>query len=269
MRYWEFGPKDGKKVILIHGISSGASVYNKVARNLANNGHRVLIFDLWGRGYSDAPYTYYDETLYTTQVALLLQKVGWTKTNVVGVSLGGGIATSFASFYPEMVDKLVLLAPTGLMSEKDIPFTGKIARLPFIRHIMLHPIIRPIAILGVTRFFKSTRKEPFDQETEKIAKAVLHQFQHHPGFVRAFLGTVMDFPFFGLQPRYENIGKNESKQVFVIWGDADKTVPFENVHLLKKYIPQAEIKVFPGGGHDVLVSKAKQVAEDINQFLTR
>lgn len=48
-----------------------------------------MLFDLWGRGYSDAPYTYYDETLYTNQVALLLQKVGWTKTNVIGVSLGG------------------------------------------------------------------------------------------------------------------------------------------------------------------------------------
>ncbi|CAO3612463.1 unnamed protein product [Cunninghamella blakesleeana] len=268
MRYWEFGPKDGKKVILIHGISTGSSVYNKVARNLAKNNHRVLIFDLWGRGYSEAPFTYYDDTLYTNQVALLLQKVGWTKTNVIGVSLGGGIATSFASFYPEMVDKLVLLAPTGLMSEKDIPFTGKLARLPFIRNIILHPIVRPIAILGVQRFFKSSRSTYLDEETKKIAAYALHQFTHHPGFLRAFLGTVMDFPFFGLQSRYESIGEDASKQVLVIWGDADKTVPFENVHLLKKYIPQAQIEVYPGGGHDVLVSCAKQVSEDINKFLT-
>lgn len=136
----------------------------------------------------------------------------------------GGIATSFASFYPEMVDKLVLLAPTGLMSEKDIPFTGKIARLPFIRNIILHPVIRPIAILGVQHFFKSSRSAPLDEETTKIAAYALHQFTHHPGFLRAFLGTVMDFPFFGLQSRYESIGKDASKQVLVIWGDADKVI---------------------------------------------
>lgn len=49
----------------------------------------MLVYDLFGRGYSDAPAGLYDESLYTTQIALLLQKVGWDKTDVVGVSLGG------------------------------------------------------------------------------------------------------------------------------------------------------------------------------------
>lgn len=49
----------------------------------------MLVFDLWGRGYSDAPPGYYDESMYTTQLVLLLQKVGWQRANVVGVSLGG------------------------------------------------------------------------------------------------------------------------------------------------------------------------------------
>ena len=56
----------------------------------ADAGHYVLVFDLWGRGYSDAPPAYYDESLYTNQLALLLQKVGWhSDVDVVGVSLGG------------------------------------------------------------------------------------------------------------------------------------------------------------------------------------
>ncbi len=43
--------------------------------------------DLYGRGYSDAPHTTYDANLYTTQLALLLQYVGWSKANIVGVSM--------------------------------------------------------------------------------------------------------------------------------------------------------------------------------------
>lgn len=51
----------------------------------------MLVFDLWGRGYSDAPAMPYDESLYTTQVALLFQKVSWSSADVVGTSLGGGM----------------------------------------------------------------------------------------------------------------------------------------------------------------------------------
>lgn len=50
------------------------------------------MFDLWGRGYSQAPYAIYDEALYTTQLAMLLQKVGWDVADVIGVSLGGKVS---------------------------------------------------------------------------------------------------------------------------------------------------------------------------------
>lgn len=62
-------------------------VYQHVAPSLASNGYRVLLYDLYGRGYSDAPRTTYDTTLYTTQLALLMQHVGWNRAGVVGVSM--------------------------------------------------------------------------------------------------------------------------------------------------------------------------------------
>lgn len=34
MRYWLFGNPDGERVILVHGISSGAVTYDKLARHL-------------------------------------------------------------------------------------------------------------------------------------------------------------------------------------------------------------------------------------------
>lgn len=43
--------------------------------------------DLYGRGYSDAPQTTYDAGLYTTQLALLMQHVGWDKACIAGVSM--------------------------------------------------------------------------------------------------------------------------------------------------------------------------------------
>jgi len=72
--------------------------------------------DLYGRGYSDAPQTVYDSTLYTTQLAFLMQYLRWDKANVVGLSMGGGIAAAFTDQFPHLVDEGVgLIASAGLM----------------------------------------------------------------------------------------------------------------------------------------------------------
>ena len=92
------------QVVLIHGLSVPSIIWKDVAPQLAKSGYRVLLYgacridsaplhsltpriDLYGRGYSDAPHTTYDASLYSTQLALLLQYVGWSKVNVVGVSM--------------------------------------------------------------------------------------------------------------------------------------------------------------------------------------
>lgn len=104
-RYWLLGPENGKKVtpspspfpphsspsqiVLIHGLSIPSLVYKDVAPHLSKGGYRVLLYDLYGRGYSDAPAhpTVYDTALYATQLALLMQHVGWEKAALVGVSM--------------------------------------------------------------------------------------------------------------------------------------------------------------------------------------
>lgn len=43
--------------------------------------------DLYGRGYSDAPDVTYEVSLYTTQLALLMQHIRWDDAYVVGLSM--------------------------------------------------------------------------------------------------------------------------------------------------------------------------------------
>ncbi|KAJ8652167.1 hypothetical protein O0I10_012225 [Lichtheimia ornata] len=271
MRYWLFGNPDGERVVLVHGISSGAVTYDKLARHLADNGYYVLVFDLWGRGYSDAPPGYYDESLYTTQLVLLLQKVGWQRANVVGISLGGGIATSFTAFYPEIVNKLVLIAPAGLMdSEKDLPLYGKLLKLSMVRSLSQQSWFKWVAHKGVAHFFKTsrTKESRTSPDFNRLATAVFSQFQGHSGFFRAFLSTVMDYPLDDLHDRYQKIGQqNPNLPVLVIWGDEDKTVPFRHAPRLQQYIPQSQLLRFDGAGHDVLITRYEAVDQAISEFL--
>jgi len=87
VRYWLLGPEAGEKIILIHGLSIPSLIWKDVAPTLASRGYRVLLYDLYGRGYSDAPEITYDASLYATQLALLMQHVKWPNAYVAGVSM--------------------------------------------------------------------------------------------------------------------------------------------------------------------------------------
>ncbi|KAI1500064.1 Alpha/Beta hydrolase protein [Biscogniauxia marginata] len=134
IRVYEFGPEDGRKVLFIHGISTSCMTLTHIANPLAEKGCRVMLFDLFGRGYSDAPGDLpYDTRLFTTQILLVLasSSLAWTgrgALHVVGYSLGGGIAANFAAAFPGMVETLVLLAPSGLIRPGNI---GRASRLVF------------------------------------------------------------------------------------------------------------------------------------------
>ncbi|KAI0482198.1 Alpha/Beta hydrolase protein [Xylariaceae sp. FL0804] len=105
-----------------------------IARPLAEKGCRVMLFDLFGRGYSDAPGDLpYDTRLFTTQILLALASspLAWTGRagfSLVGYSLGGGIAANFAAAFPDLVAQLVLLAPAGLIRPENI---GRASRIVF------------------------------------------------------------------------------------------------------------------------------------------
>jgi pimeloyl-ACP methyl ester carboxylesterase len=86
--------------------------------------------DLFGRGYSDSPDLPHDSRLYTTQILLAITSspISWTPGgfNVIGYSLGGGIAVDFAVHFPDMVKGLVLLAPSGLIRNHHFGWRSRV-----------------------------------------------------------------------------------------------------------------------------------------------
>jgi pimeloyl-ACP methyl ester carboxylesterase len=79
--------------------------------------------DLWGRGYTDSCADLkHDDRLYSSEILIVLasSKLSWIGGpdggfDLIGYSLGGGIATAFASYFSSMVRSLILLAPSGII----------------------------------------------------------------------------------------------------------------------------------------------------------
>src|SRR3569833_3044127 len=97
MRTYEFGPEDGRKVLLVHGISTSCQTLARIAHSLVREGGcRVLLFDLSGRGFSyGVGHVPHDARLYVSQMLLALASspLPWTgdgALDVVGERKGGG-----------------------------------------------------------------------------------------------------------------------------------------------------------------------------------
>ncbi len=132
LRVYEWGPEDGRKVMLVHGISNPCVALGAIAHGLVDKGCRVILFDLPGKGYSSTPVsTPHSVRLYTTCILLALtsSSVSWTGNgsafSLIGYSLGGGIVANFTSYFPSLVSSLVLLAPAGLVREDRVTLTNK------------------------------------------------------------------------------------------------------------------------------------------------
>lgn len=132
IKVFEWGPEDGEKVLLLHGISTPCLALGTVAEELVSKGYRVMLFDFFGRGYSDTPLDIpYDIRLYTTQILLVLasSRLSWTgadRFHLIGYSLGGGIAVPFARHFPHMVRSVVVVAGGGLIRSEHVSWKSRL-----------------------------------------------------------------------------------------------------------------------------------------------
>jgi 3-oxoadipate enol-lactonase len=96
----------GTTVVLIHGGLVDSRMWDDQFRPLAKR-HRVIRYDLRGFGKSDFPTGPYSnvEDLYA-----LLKFLKVEKAALVGLSLGGMIATDFALEHPQMAESLILVS---------------------------------------------------------------------------------------------------------------------------------------------------------------
>ena len=97
----------GRPLILLHGGLMSGAMFGPVLPALAEH-HQVIAVDLQGHGRTadiDRPI---DIRLMADDIAALIDHLGLEKPDLVGYSLGGGVAFFTAVKYPDKVGKLVM-----------------------------------------------------------------------------------------------------------------------------------------------------------------
>jgi pimeloyl-ACP methyl ester carboxylesterase len=96
----------GRPMILLHGGLGSGEMFGPILPTLADH-HQVIVVDLQGHGRTadiDRPL---DIRLMADDIAALIDHLGLQKPDVVGYSLGGGVAFQVAIRHPEKVGRLV------------------------------------------------------------------------------------------------------------------------------------------------------------------
>jgi len=99
----------GRPMVLLHGGLGSGEMFAPILPELAAR-HQVITVDLQGHGRTadiDRPI---DVQLMAGDIAALIDHLGLDKPDVVGYSLGGGVALHTAIKYPEKVRRLVAAA---------------------------------------------------------------------------------------------------------------------------------------------------------------
>lgn len=260
VRAYEFGNPNGRKTLLIHGISTTCQTLGPIATALAARGRRVLIFDLFGRGFSDGVGDLpHDARLYVSQALCVLasSELAWTGDgafDLVGYSMGGGIAVHFAAAFPRLVRSVVLLAPAGLIRAESF---GVLTRWVFqsglVPERLLAAITRkrlqkPIAASakrreaaliaegkGPVELAAAEMDDPASPATskrradgmalnERVMRYVRWMLVNHRGFVPAFMACIKDAPMVGQHEAWAALGRRAPGSVCVVLAKDDEII---------------------------------------------
>ncbi len=123
----ESGPRNASPIVLIHCFTCAIDWWSRVTP-LLNGQHRVIAIDLLGHGGSEKPRSGYSIPNQADLVAQALGRLGVRDAEVVGHSLGGGVAVALAQQSPQLVDRVVIIDTGPTHEEGDL---GLVAKLGF------------------------------------------------------------------------------------------------------------------------------------------
>ena len=114
-KYQIIGDDSSPKLIFLHGMMGRGKNWQSIAKNFSKT-FQCLTFDQRGHGESIKPESGYHLENYAQDLKQILDDLAWAEPiYLVGHSMGGRVALFFASCYPELVKKLVIvdIGPTS------------------------------------------------------------------------------------------------------------------------------------------------------------
>ena len=232
MAFSEIAATGEHEFVLIHGIGMGRIVYSEIADLLAQRG-RVLAVDLPGFGDSPEPGT--AATLEQTGevVAQFIRAESERPVVLIGHSMGTQIVAEVAAKHPELVEALVLIAPTVNSAER-------------------------------TALAQSLRmvQDLFGEGPKVLFTGLWAYTKTSPVW---FINKLR----FMLDHRLEDLCPHIPAPTLVLRGETDRVCPRKWVSQIAAAFPNGTMAEIPGRGHEAIIKSPEPAGPMILDFLVQ
>ena len=277
IEYETFGDPGSPPVLLIMGLGGQLTAWNPdFCTQLAGRGFFVIRYDNRDVGLSTwfddageanigglldgsyaAPYAMAD---LAADAAGLLDALGAASAHIVGVSMGGMIAQTFALDFPERTRTLVSIMSTTGDPTVGQPHPEALATLmvpvPTTREDAIEQGVKGWRVIGSPGY-------PFDEDRIRRAAADAYDRGFHPAGTARQLAAVI------VQPERTAALAALDVPTLVIHGEADILVDASGGRATAAAIPGATLTLVPGMGHDLPPERDEQLIDELTSHFAR
>ncbi|MBC7442479.1 MAG: alpha/beta fold hydrolase [Ramlibacter sp.] len=255
----------GTPVLALHGIGQSLDDWNEQHDRLAAH-HTVYSLDLPGFGYSERMPGTATLARLASILPLFLDAVGVTApVPVIGNSLGGAVAMTFAVSHPERVAALVLANSAGFGPE--VAMVLRLLTVKAIGRALLRPTLKNSTRTVQSLFYD---KSLVTEERIRHSYALSQRRAHSQTLLELAndLGTLR-----GIRPEWRTALVDALTKLdiptLVVWGDRDHVLPSAHLHAAALTLPRAESHLFEKTGHMPQIERPDEFAALVEDFLTR
>ena len=256
LAYIDTGNPTGPPVVLIHGYTDNARDWVPMLPYLSKR-FRLILVDIRGHGKSSKPECCYTRLDFAYDIKLLLDALSIGRADVVGHSLGSIIAQTFAEYWPERTDRVVLISstggrPPGSSAPPQFDYAAEIRKLK-------DPIDADSPFMIAW----------WDSPTPVDPEFIRRQRRDSAAIPLAVWLAVLDegLPTATAYADLQSTLPRLKAPTLLIWGSKDPIMDEPVRKTLKDALPGAEVKIFEGLGHNPFWENPPAVARVINAFL--
>ncbi len=259
LHYLDWGPADAPPVVLLHGITGHARVWDHLARHLTP-ARRVLALDQRGHGDSDpAPDDDYRVGTMADDLAAFAGSLHLDRYALVGHSMGGRIAIQYAGEHAARLERLVII---------DIGPDINLAGLQRVRDMMANA---PERIESEEWAVEYIRRANPRQDPDLLRERVRHGLRRQPDgeltwkyarglreMMRAGRRDTVDL--------WEPLPRITCPTLVVRGAESDILAP-DVAKKMAERLPDGRLVEIAGAGHTVPVDRPQEFVREIRGFL--
>lgn len=242
--YYEIGPKQGKPVVLVHGLGmEGISYWRYVVDEMSKT-YRVIMLDLPGFGRSGKENALYSPEQYAKLLDWFIRKRTTKPVTVVGHSMGGAIALYYAATYPKNLEHLIIINAAGVLHRTA--FTKHFVEIYGLDNPLLDSLTRnPISQVNELMSIILTRAEPLNKPFE-----IMLDYPQMSKYLLKGSSPMVTAAFALAQTDFSEVINKITTPTTIIWGREDRISPPRVAHVLNKRIPGSQLILIDEAGHN-------------------